>query len=757
MKKVFLLAGMLLLLCNLYSQQHILLQFTSQQKVPAATLSPVTGRYVFETTDTGLKNLLNSSEVITFTKEYPSAHLVNHPNAAILDRVYKIETVSSKTIQLYEDLKNLATTSYTSDIYLLAPSEPLFEPDDYSLVSFQFCGNVSSGFQNNLIHAPEAWDFTKGNPSIRIGMTDVNFRRTHEEIAGKVDYDNADPFDPAMAEILGRDHGTQTATLASGNTNNGKGIASIGFNSRLDIYNNSFNDILNAAINGARVINCSWYDPNCQFVVSHQQMIDMIHDVYKPVIVAAAGNNASQCGSIEAILFPAGYNHVLDISGIGHFVDPAPSVTCGWGYKDLHIMNYFETTLRSHHHNADVDLCAPSLGLYVPTAVTDVSYLQYGFGTSFATPMVSGTAALMFSVNPALLPEDVEAILKCTSRDLYELPLNIPFLNKLGTGRLDASKAVRLAATWVPGSAPSVQPAPTDIRWFEVFSDGTNTTEVETTCTAGPPPAGMTNVGYRLEVVAANPNQTFKWLTMYYHPGTCVNYSTTCIMNNIKYGNSVFLQRGVDFPYVNEPGGNFKICVRVDDCIPSIYYSEDRSVSCIREAASHSCPSDVTITGNYSTALQESFTWIKSSGQTTSSPSVNVKLDAHPFQGYVELKPASNADYFVATPAISGSFTAVASNGCSAASGGRYANNVKKGVLEEISEIRVYPNPTGGLFTVEHSLNVKWISVTNVQGVVLKRIDQPKSASTNIDISYLPAGMYFVSIDGGKGIKVVKN
>ncbi|MCP4708408.1 MAG: S8 family serine peptidase, partial [Planctomycetes bacterium] len=62
-------------------------------------------------------------------------------------------------------------------------------------------------------------------------------------------------------------------------------------------------------------------------------------------------------------------------------------------------------------------------------------------GTSMATPHVAGIAALLFSVNPGLLPADIKFILETSSLDLGPTGKD----NDFGSGRVDAYQAVIFA------------------------------------------------------------------------------------------------------------------------------------------------------------------------------------------------------------------------------------------------------------------------------------------------------------------------
>ena len=71
-------------------------------------------------------------------------------------------------------------------------------------------------------------------------------------------------------------------------------------------------------------------------------------------------------------------------------------------------------------------------------------------GTSMASPVVSGTIALMLQANPALTPNLVKAILQFTaeSRDGYDALTQ-------GAGFLNTRGAVELAQSLAGGSLPS--------------------------------------------------------------------------------------------------------------------------------------------------------------------------------------------------------------------------------------------------------------------------------------------------------------
>jgi HAMP domain-containing protein len=98
----------------------------------------------------------------------------------------------------------------------------LEQPNDYT-------ATFTSNWALDLINAPGAWNASTGNADVNIAISDMNFYADHEELTGKVTYYNA-------SNTLPKNHGTAVATIAAGNTDNGVGLSSIGYNSSLSLY-----------------------------------------------------------------------------------------------------------------------------------------------------------------------------------------------------------------------------------------------------------------------------------------------------------------------------------------------------------------------------------------------------------------------------------------------------------------------------------------------------------------------------------------
>src|SRR5690606_19638354 len=164
----------------------------------------------------------------------------------------------------------------------------------------------------------------------------------------------------------------------------------------------------------------------------------------------AENDNNGNLISWNGYVYPASYDHVISVGSISHLVqryvnDPVHGNS---NWEDLILNNvsnqYSYTTL-----NDKVDIFAPGFKVLVAgKTINNVDQLN-GYtrdgGTSFASPMVAGAAALILSANPNLTPNEVRDILVNTADPIYQHPENATFIDENGPGRLNAFRAVLTA------------------------------------------------------------------------------------------------------------------------------------------------------------------------------------------------------------------------------------------------------------------------------------------------------------------------
>jgi subtilisin family serine protease len=273
------------------------------------------------------------------------------------------------------------------------------------------------------INAPQAWDLTQGAPGAVIAILDSGVDATHPDFAGKLvagwnTYANTSN----TADQFG--HGTEVAGAAGALTNNAQGIAGVAgaapimpvrvTNATGGATSASIaNGITWAADHGARVVNLSFN--------------------------GVAGNTAIRTAAEYA------YNHgtlVVAASGNCGCADPTlenPFILSVSATDESDGLAYFSTT------GPFVDLSAPGTNI-LTTAMYGLYFAESG--TSLASPIVAGVAALMFSANTALTPALATQLLEATAFDGGAAGYDEGF----GYGRVNAFAAVSAAAGYTPPS-----------------------------------------------------------------------------------------------------------------------------------------------------------------------------------------------------------------------------------------------------------------------------------------------------------------
>lgn len=319
------------------------------------------------------------------------------------------------------------------------------------------------------VKAEEAWDVTRGTRDIVVCVMDDGFDLGHPDFnaPGKIvaprDFGQID-FDPNPV-LADDNHGTACAGVAVAEEN-GVGVVGLapgcgfmpvrtsGWLSDQDIV-----DLFQYAIdNNADVISCSWSAAAWNFPLS-TKMNAIIHKT------ATSGRRS---GKGCVILFAAG-NEDRPLSGVK---DGQISVQGFALHSDvIAVAASNSQDIRSSYSNfgPELALCAPSSGSPGRRIVTTDRRGVNGYstsdytndfgGTSSATPLAAGLAALILSANPNLNSAEVKRVMMDTADKIDQQ--NGQYVNGhsplYGHGRVNAQRAVALAAGGVgPQRLPEV-------------------------------------------------------------------------------------------------------------------------------------------------------------------------------------------------------------------------------------------------------------------------------------------------------------
>lgn len=338
---------------------------------------------------------------------------------------------------LAQKISKLKGIDWAEPYYL---DELVYLPDD---------PDYSTQYALARIEAEKAWDITKGSRDVIVAINDTGVDWDHpdlaaniwvneDEIAGNgIDDDNNGFVDDIRGWDFGglngtpdndpmedrSDHGTHVAGIVSAVTDNGVGIASIGFNtaimpvktSRDDIRTSNgnaliaygYDGIIYAVDNGASVINCSW--GSYSYSIAAQEVIN--YAVQNGALVVGASGNEG----VAEVIYPGGYKGALSVG--------ATTST--------------DTKSSFSNYGKFVDVMAPGSGIW--STWQNDTYLSLS-GTSMASPLVAGLAALVYDRFPNYTAEQVAEQIKATCDNIDSV--NPSLVNLIGAGRINAFSAV---------------------------------------------------------------------------------------------------------------------------------------------------------------------------------------------------------------------------------------------------------------------------------------------------------------------------
>ena len=301
-----------------------------------------------------------------------------------------------------------------------------------------------------LIKAAEAWDISKGDSAVVIGIVDTGHSLTHPDLVNKTAFNLNDPIDGVDNDgdgyvdnyhgwdfagggysgpdndptYVGPDHGVLVAGAAAADTDNNWGVASVGFNcSILPIKvtrdNSSgviygYSGLIYAADHGAQIINCSWGSGAASQFGEDAVNYAVINKGC--LVICAAGNTPGFFN-----VYPAAYDNSFSVGG-----------------SDQNDNAWYDTPTFGTSWNYAIDIVAPAKSI----RTTSRHNLTWGgaTGTSLAAPIVAGAAGIVKSHFPNLTMDQVGQQLRVTSDDIYTL--NPGQTDLLGRGRLNLYAAL---------------------------------------------------------------------------------------------------------------------------------------------------------------------------------------------------------------------------------------------------------------------------------------------------------------------------
>lgn len=278
---------------------------------------------------------------------------------------------------------------------------------------------AGSAWHLTKINAPAAWDSSFG-AGVTVAVLDSGVDPTHADLAPRLVagwnfFDN----NANTSDVYG--HGTKVAGSVAAAANNGIGVASVAGQANImpirvtDTAGAGYTSMIAsgltyAADRGVRIANISFANmPSRAAVVSAAQYMKDKGGL----VFVAAGNSGTDLGFAPT-------TSLIPVSGTD-----SNDLKASWS-----------------SYGSYVSLAAPGVGVYTTTRGGGYATAS---GTSIATPVAAGVAALAMATRPDLKSTDIENILFSTAVDIGSTGKDSYF----GHGRVEASRAVAAAKSFV--------------------------------------------------------------------------------------------------------------------------------------------------------------------------------------------------------------------------------------------------------------------------------------------------------------------
>ncbi len=379
-------------------------------------------------------------------------HLDWNDNGVYLQNIYRLVLESNDNIEkaqaaLVKD-KNFLFVEYESI------NRPLYEPND---------PDYYLQWHHPVIQSSEAWDYVQGSSEIIVSITDTGVKWNHPDLADNIWINEAElpgiTIDWANGLILGGDgidndgngyiddvigwdfveannnpyqafpgntHGTHVAGCTGAVGDNNDGLTGVAMNVSLMVckgapsnapsggVQHAYQQVQYSAQSGAHIINCSWIG---QGNGSYPNSVVNYATSLGSLVIAGAGNNGIEHTPGNA-WFPSDADNAMSVAATDSDDNKA-------GFSD---------------YGLPIDIAAPGVNIWSTyyNNQGENSY-QASSGTSMASPVASGVAALVKTLHPDMAPLDLRDRLMMTAD--YIDDQNPAYAGLLGAGRVNAYKA----------------------------------------------------------------------------------------------------------------------------------------------------------------------------------------------------------------------------------------------------------------------------------------------------------------------------
>jgi len=412
-----------------YMSRKLIVKLYDNQRNVFETKGAGTFKFVYQNMDLEVEKMFPHKKALVETRNKLNQPLVD------LSLIYTIDF--SENLKMGGVIQQLNKSGLFEYVEPYVIPQLLYTPNDPFL---------SNQYYIDKIKASDAWNITKGDTNVVIGIVDSGTDITHPDLINSlkynvydtidgVDNDNDGFTDNYQGWDLGENdnnpqwtynaHGVHVAGIAAAKADNGTGIAGVSFSCKYlpvkvmdqnGVMTKAYQGVVYAADNNCKIINCSWGSTiPTQF---GEDIVNYATYNKNALAIAAAGNENN-----EKLYYPASYTNALSVAA-----------------TDANDKKWTDLNNNSgSNYNCCVGISAP--GHQIMSTYASGTYLSSS-GTSFATPVISGSAAIVASYFPSYNSAQIKQKLKVTADNIDAIPGNGPYANKLGSGRVNLYNAL---------------------------------------------------------------------------------------------------------------------------------------------------------------------------------------------------------------------------------------------------------------------------------------------------------------------------
>ncbi|MBC8377417.1 MAG: S8 family serine peptidase [FCB group bacterium] len=359
----------------------------------------------------GVGDILSAQNTIDIAPAFTSFSMEDNDPYG-LERIFVVHiTEDEDVLAVIDELNALSDVEYAEAMYIRELYDTQMTPND---------AYFSQSWHHPMVSTPDAWDIQTGSDTVVIAIIDTGVDTDHPDLMGNLwinpgeiaDNFIDDDLNGKVDDIYGwnftdgdanvnhewgwhpynaEDHGTHCAGIASGVTNNLIGIAGASQNSKImtckifpyttDVA--AANAIIYAAENGAHVISNSWGGGGASATIG--SAILHARNTKGSIVLFASGNDGSSSP---------------------HYPGASAGAVC------VGATNSSDGRASFSNYGSWVDVCAPGTNIWSctdPANPAHNSEYQAWDGTSMATPLAAGIAALIKSQFPSITVDALEA------------------------------------------------------------------------------------------------------------------------------------------------------------------------------------------------------------------------------------------------------------------------------------------------------------------------------------------------------------